>query len=749
MNSIERPEIMVGDRKISFEVGGVARQAAGAALVRMGDTVVLVAAANGTKPREDRDFFPLTVDYRERTYAAGRIPGGFFKREGKARDSEILVGRLIDRSIRPLFPEHLRLEVQITALTLAHDGMHDTDIISMLGASVALGMSSLPWNGPIGAVRIGRIDERFILNPTQDEQDRSVLDLVVAGKKGSILMVESGSLELSEELLLEALDLAQKEIDRLCDMQTELFAKIGKPKMVVPPPAKDETLSKKVEELARSKFAEAMRIAEKGARESFIDALVKDVQVKLAAEFPDRGGEIGGLLATLEYEEARRLILHDKRRTDGRGFEDIRPISIQTAVLPRVHGSAIFTRGQTQALATVTLGSPSDQQIMDELGGEYKERFLLHYNFPGFSTGEPKAERGPGRREIGHGALAKRALAALLPDAETFPYTIRVVSDILESNGSSSMATVCGGSLAMFDAGVPLKRAVAGIAMGLVKEGDQYAVVTDIMGMEDHLGDMDFKVAGTTQGVTALQMDIKIEGISVEIMKQALQQAKRARLFVLEKMEQALSAPRPDLSANAPRMQVVQIPVDKIGALIGPGGKNIRRLIDESGAQVEVEDDGKVYITALDKASMETAVRQVEGYSAEVEPGKIYKGTVVRIMPKLGAFVEILPGKDGLVHISQLDVTRVERVEDVVKVGDELEVKVLEIDNMGRINLSRRAVIKPGSELEVPPRAPRREGGFERRGGFRGGERREERRPPERREVVERRSEDRPGRGYE
>jgi polyribonucleotide nucleotidyltransferase len=486
-------------------------------------------------------------------------------------------------------------------------------------------------------------------------------------------------MELSEEILLEALDLAQKEIDRLCDMQTELFAKIGKQKMVVPPPAKDDVLAKKVDDLARSKYKEAMRIAEKITRESFIDALVKDVQEKLAAEYPDRGGEISALLATLEYEEARHLILHEKRRTDGRGFEDIRPISIQSSVLPRVHGSAIFTRGQTQALATVTLGSPSDQQIMDELGGEYKERFLLHYNFPGFSTGEPKAERGPGRREIGHGALAKRALSALLPDAEEFPYTIRIVSDILESNGSSSMASVCGGSLAMFDAGVPLKRAVAGIAMGLVKEGDQYAVVTDIMGMEDHLGDMDFKVAGTTQGVTALQMDIKIEGISIDIMKQALQQAKRARLFLLEKMEQALPAPRPDLSPNAPRMQVVQIPVDKIGALIGPGGKNIRRIIEESGAQVEVEDDGKVYITALDKASMETAVRQVEGYSAEVETGKIYKGTVVRIMPKLGAFVEILPGKDGLVHISQLDVTRVERVEDVVKVGDELDVKVLEI----------------------------------------------------------------------
>ncbi|HMU74973.1 MAG TPA: polyribonucleotide nucleotidyltransferase, partial [Elusimicrobiota bacterium] len=547
MNNVERPEIQVGDKKISFEVGGVARQAAGAALVRMGDTVVIVAAANGTKPREDRDFFPLTVDYRERTYAAGRIPGGFFKREGKARDNEILTSRLIDRSIRPLFPEYLRLEVQITALALSHDGLHDTDILTILGASVALGMSSLPWNGPIGAVRIARIDERFVFNPTLDEQDRSVLDLVVAGKKGSILMVESGSYELSEELLLEALALAQQEIDKICDMQTELFRKIGKPKMVVAAPAIDAGLTAKVNELARAKFAEAMRIAEKTARETFIDGLVKQVKDALAADYPEQGGDISALLATIEYEEARRLILDEKRRTDGRGFEDVRPISIQSGVLPRVHGSALFTRGQTQALATATLGSPADQQIMDELEGEYKERFMLHYNFPGFSTGEPKAERGPGRREVGHGALAKRALAPLLPDAEQFPYTLRVVSDILESNGSSSMATVCGGSLALFDAGVPMKRAVAGIAMGLVKEGERTAVLTDIMGMEDHLGDMDFKVAGTTEGVTALQMDIKIEGISVAIMKQALEQAKRARLFVLGKMSQALAEPRPDL----------------------------------------------------------------------------------------------------------------------------------------------------------------------------------------------------------
>lgn len=750
-DTVERPSIKIGDHTIQFEVGRVARQAAGACLVTMGETVVLVAAAHGNKPREDRDFFPMTVDYRSRTYAAGRIPGGFFKREGKARDSEILTGRLIDRSCRPLFPEHLRLEVQLSALAISHDGSHDTDILAMLGASVALGMSSLPWAGPIGAVRIGRLDERFVLNPTLDEQDRSTLDLVVAGKKGSILMVESGSYELTEEMLVEALALAQQEINRLCDLQIELFQKVGKPKMAVLPPAVDAALSQKVNDAARARFADAMKIADKASRESVIDKILSETQARLAADYPDAASTIGSLLATIEYEEARRLILHENRRTDGRGFEDIRPITIETSVLPRAHGSALFTRGQTQALATATLGSPADQQIMDELEGEFKERFMLHYNFPGFSTGEPKPERGPGRREIGHGALARRALLPLLPDPEKFPYTIRIVSDILESNGSSSMASVCGGSLALFDAGVPLKRPCAGIAMGLIKEGDHWAVLTDILGMEDHLGDMDFKVTGTTDGVTALQMDIKIEGISIEIMKVALEQAKRARLSILGKMAAALPEPRPDMAAHAPRMEVCQIPVDKIGALIGPGGKNIRRIIEETGAQVDVEDDGKVYITAVDRASLETAKRQVESYGVEVEVGKIYTGTVVRLMPNLGAFVEVIPGKDGLVHISQLDVNRVERVEDVVKVGDSIEVKVLEIDNKGRVNLSRKAVLKPGSELESP--LPSQRGGRPDRGGgdrFGRGDRREGGRFESRRgPPPERRPDNGGGRGYQ
>lgn len=699
-NQAIKKEIEIGNKKISIEVGEVAKQANGAALVRAGDTVVLVTAVCGKKPREGATFFPLTVDYRERTYAAGRIPGGFFKREGRAREKEILTSRLTDRSIRPLFAEDLRLEVQITSLALSSDGANDTGIPAMLGASVALGMSDIPWGGPIGALRVGRVDDQFVLNPTLEEQEISTLDLVVAGKKGTILMVESGSDELSEDQMLEALGLAQKEIDRLCDLQTDLFKEVGKPKFDPPQAEIDPELSKRVDELSRAGFKEAVRIAEKVAREKKIDELAASVLEKLAEAFPEKEGDIKTVLGQIEYEEARRLILDEKKRTDGRGFEDVRPITCKTTVLPRAHGSALFTRGQTQSLATVTLGSPSDQQIMDELAGEYKERFMLHYNFPGFSTGEPKPERGPGRREIGHGALARRALYPMLPSADDFPYTIRVVSDILESNGSSSMASVCGGSLAFFDAGVPIKKAVAGIAMGLVKEGDQMAILTDIMGMEDHLGDMDFKVAGTQDGITALQMDIKIEGLSVDVMKTALEQARRARLHVLGEMGKALNAPRPDLSEYAPRMIVIQIPVDKIGALIGPGGKNIRRIIEETGAEVDVEDDGKVYVSSADKDSMEAAKAEVESITAEVEVGKIYKGRVVRIMPRLGAFVEVIPGKDGLVHISQLDVNRVERVEDVAKVGDEMEVKCIEIDNQGRVNLSRKAVIKPGSELE-------------------------------------------------
>ena len=716
--NVERREITAGSTKFEIETGKVARQAAGAVTVRTGDTVVLAASALSSRPRLGIDFFPLTVDYRERTYAAGRIPGGFFKREGKARDREVLTSRLIDRAIRPLFPEHIRLDVQISALVISADEQYAPDISAMIGASAALALSDIPWNGPVGAVRIGMLEGKLVVNPTLEEQDRSTLDLIVAGKKDAIMMVESGSQELSEESLVEALGIAQTHINAQCDMISELARISGKAKLEMPAPSVDAELIKQVSDLSRSGFKEAVKIAEKVAREKFIRELHKKVHTALDEKFPELAGVISERLDLVEYEEMRALILNDNRRTDGRGLEDVRPISIESQVLPRAHGSAIFTRGQTQALATATLGSPADMQIMDELSGEWKERFLLHYNFPGFSTGEAKPERGPGRREIGHGALARRSLLPMLPTPEEFPYTLRVVSDILESNGSSSMASVCGGSLALFDAGVPMKKAVAGIAMGLIKEGDKWAVLTDIMGMEDHLGDMDFKVAGTVDGVTALQMDIKIEGVSLEVMSKALAQAKRARMHILGLMNAHLAAPRPDLSPFAPRMVVVKIPVDKIGALIGPGGKNIRRIIEESGAQVDVEDDGKVYITSADKGSMQAAKSMVEALTVEIEVGKIYKGTVVRIMPKLGAFVEVLPGKDGLVHISQLAVERVERVEDAVKVGDEIEVKCIEVDSQGRVNLSRKAVLKPGSELEN-----RRPEGGDRDRGDRGGHR--------------------------
>ncbi|HOW28035.1 MAG TPA: polyribonucleotide nucleotidyltransferase [Elusimicrobiota bacterium] len=724
--SVERMEVSIGDKKISWEAGRVAKQANGAALVRMGDTMVLVAVACGKTPKEGADFIPLTVDYRERTYAAGRIPGGFFKREGRARPKEILTSRLIDRGIRPLFPETIRQEIHVAPIVLCTDQSHDTDIPAILGASVALGMSDIPWNGPLAAVRIGRVRdeagaEKFVVNPTLQEQAESLLDLVVAGKKDALMMVESGSHELSEETLIEALQLAQAEINKLCDAQEEFFKKCRKPKFTIATPAVDAELAKKIDALAREQIRAAVRNPEKSARENAIDEIKKDIKAKVIETCPEGEALVGSIVENVLYEEARKLILDEKRRTDGRAYNEIRPISIELGVLPRTHGSALFTRGQTQALATVTLGSPSDKQIMDELEGEYKERFLMHYNFPGFSTGEPKGDRGPGRREIGHGALARRALLPLIPTEDSFPYTIRIVSDILESNGSSSMASVCGGSLALFDAGVPSKSACAGVAMGLIKEGDRIAILTDIMGMEDHLGDMDFKVAGTRGGINALQMDIKIEGVTVEIMKQALQQAKEARLFILDKMEAAIQAPRTDLSQYAPRISILSIPVDKIGALIGPGGKNIRKIIEETGANVDVEDDGKVFVTSDNPEAMEAARWMVESCTAEIEVGKIYKGRVTRIMPRLGAFVEVLPGKEGLVHVSQLDVQHVERVEDVVKEGDTIEVKCIEIDNQGRVNLSRRAVIKPGSELEVK-RPERREFDRDRgrdRGGFR------------------------------
>ena len=716
-DSAKKVELELGKVNVTLETGALAKQANGAVLVTAGETVVLVTAVAAGSPKAGADFLPLTVDYRERTYAAGRIPGGFFKREGKARDNEILTSRLIDRSIRPLFPEGFTHDVQISAMVLSSDGINNPDILCMIGASAALTVSNIPFQGPIGAVRIGRLNGELIVNPSIPDEEESDLDLVVAASKDALLMVEGGANELPESTMLEALSLAQREIRRICEAEEQLAQGFAKPKMAWTGPSISDDLKKDVDALARPGLREAVRIADKATRDAKVSDTNKSVQTQLAEKYPESEAVIATVLENVIYEEARRLILDDRRRTDGRTFQDIRPLSSRTGVLPRTHGSALFTRGQTQALVTVTLGTPSDMQIMDELEGEYKERFLFHYNFPGFSTGEPKMDRGPGRREIGHGALAKRSLRAMLPDEEEFPYTIRVVSDILESNGSSSMASVCGGLLALYDAGVPMRKPVAGIAMGLVKEGDKYAILTDIMGMEDHLGDMDFKVSGTPDGVTGIQMDIKIAGISVELLREALDQAKAARLKLLEHMSGTLSAPRTEMSPYAPRMVTVQIPVDKIGALIGPGGKNIRRIIEETGAEVEVEDDGRVFISSTDAVAVERAKDQVTGLTAEAEVGKIYKGRVTRIMG-IGVFVEIMPGKEGLIRMNQLAPTFVEKAEDVVKEGEEIEVKVLEVDAQGRINLSRKAVTHPGSENE-----PRREGAGGPRGGrdFRGG----------------------------
>ncbi len=695
-----RVEVELGKNKIAMETGELAKQANGAVLLTSGETVVLVTAVAAVKPKEGADFLPLTVDYRERTYAAGRIPGGFFKREGKARDGEILTSRLIDRSIRPLFPEGFTHDVQISAIVLSSDGLVNPDILCMIGASAALAVSNIPFNGPIAAVRIGRINGELIVNPSIPDEEDSDLDLVVAGSKDALLMVEGGANEVTEAVMLDALTLALSEIRKACEAQDQLAHGFIKEKMVWQAPQIPAELKAAIESAARPGLREAVKIAEKGERDARVSGINDAAKKAVAEKFPDSGDLTASVLETIIYEEARRLILEEKRRSDGRGYNDIRPLSSRTGVLPRTHGSAIFTRGQTQALVTATLGTPSDMQIMDELEGEFKERFMFHYNFPGFSTGEPKMDRGPGRREIGHGALAKRSLRAVLPPEEDYPYTIRIVSDILESNGSSSMASVCGGLLALYDAGVPVTKPVAGIAMGLVKEGDKYAILTDIMGMEDHLGDMDFKVAGTPDGVTGIQMDIKIAGISVEMLREALEHARVARMKILEHMNQTLAGPRQEMSVYAPRMVTVQIPIDKIGALIGPGGKNIRRIIEETGAEVEVEDDGSVFISSTDSVAVDRARTQVEGLTATAEVGKIYKGKVTRIMG-IGVFVEIMPGKEGLIRMNQLADKFVEKAEDVVKEGEELEVKVLDVDMQGRINLSRKAVTHPGSEVDA------------------------------------------------
>jgi polyribonucleotide nucleotidyltransferase len=677
-------------RKLSIEVGRLAKQANGSALIRYGDTVVLVTAVASREAREGIDFFPLTVDYQEKTFAAGKIPGGFFKREGRPSEKEVLTSRLIDRPLRPNFAEGFHCETQVIATVLSADRDNDPDMIALTGASAALHVSDIPFHGPLAAVRMGRIDGKLVVNPAIDELEKSDLNLVVACSRDAIVMVEGGAKVVAEDVVLDGLFAALDACQGLLDMQDELRQALGKPKRVVDPPKRDEALYERVRALAVPKLREAMSVSGKHERRDAMHDTKRSVREALGADFPERESEIRSMYDDVEYRTFRETIVRENRRVDGRGLKDIRPISCAVEVLPRTHGSALFTRGETQALCVTTLGTTSDEQKIDALLGEYYKRFMLHYNFPPFSVGEVKFLRSPGRREIGHGALAERALSAVLPDEGKFPYTIRLVSEILESNGSSSMATICGGSLSLMDAGVPILAPVAGVAMGLIKEGDEVRVLTDILGDEDHLGDMDFKVAGTAEGVTAVQMDNKIGGVSRDVMRDALYQAREGRLHILGEMKRVMHSPREELSTYAPRITTLKIRVDKIRDIIGPGGKVIRSIVEETGAKIDVEDDGTIFVASTDGDAMKKAIDRIHSITAEAEIGKIYKGRVRKIMD-FGAFVEIFPGTDGLVHISQLANHRVAKVTDVVNEGDEIHVKVLEIDpKSGKIRLSLR-----------------------------------------------------------
>ncbi|HEX5959637.1 MAG TPA: polyribonucleotide nucleotidyltransferase [Rhodanobacteraceae bacterium] len=683
-----------GQHAVTIETGEIARQASGAVLVSMAGTVVLVAAVAAAKAREGQDFFPLTVDYQEKFYSAGRIPGGFFKREGRPTEKETLTSRLIDRPIRPLFPEAFKNEVQVVATVLSRNPEVDGDIPALLGASAALTLAGIPFKGPIGAVRVGYVAGKYVLNPTTTELKSSDLDLVVAGTANAVLMVESEARLLSEDVMLGAVVFGHKEMQAAIRAIAELATEVGKPSWNWQAPERDAQMVAAVRGEVGDKLAAAFRIKDKLQRRDAIAALKADVMEALKAQAEEKAwpaADLAGEFGDLEYHTVRDSVLKTRQRIDGRGLEDIRPISVRVGVLPRTHGSALFTRGETQAVVTVTLGTGRDSQIIDAPEGEWKDTFLFHYNFPPYSVGETGRMGGPKRREIGHGRLAKRGVQAVKPSMEEFPYVIRVVSEITESNGSSSMASVCGSSLAMMDAGVPLKAPVAGIAMGLVKEGSDYVVLSDIMGDEDHLGDMDFKVAGTAEGVSALQMDIKIDGITEEIMRTALAQAHRGRMHILGEMAKAISTPRGEMSEYAPRLLTIKIHPDKIREVIGKGGATIRSITEETGTTIDISDDGTVVIASVNREAADAAKHRIEQIVADVEPGRIYEGKVVKLMD-FGAFVTILPGKDGLVHVSQISNERVEKVSDKLKEGDVVKVKVLEVDKQGRIRLSMKAV---------------------------------------------------------
>ncbi len=690
MKSIKR-SFQYGDHEVTIETGEIARQADGAVLVSIGDTVVLVTAVGRKEADPGRDFFPLTVNYQQRTYAAGKIPGGFFKREGRPSEKETLTSRLIDRPVRPLFPKGFKNEVQIVATVVSVDPDIDSDIPALLGASAALALSGMPFAGPIGGARVGYINDQYVLNPDGKQLEESKLDLVVAGTESAVLMVESEADMLSEQVMLDAVIFGHEQMQVAIQAIKDLAAEAGKPAWQYEAPAQDEELVAAVTAEAGASFQEAYTISEKQERYSRIGEIKSAVIEKLAGGDDAKwdGGTVAGALGKLESRTVRQRVISGEPRIDGRDTHTVRPIIVRTGVLPRTHGSALFTRGETQAVVVTTLGTERDAQIIDALEGDYRDRFMLHYNFPPYCVGETGFMGSPKRREIGHGRLARRGIKAVLPDMETFPYTLRVVSEITESNGSSSMASVCGTSMALMDAGVPIKSAVAGVAMGLVKEGDSYKVLTDILGDEDHLGDMDFKVAGTDDGVTALQMDIKIDGITKEIMSDALSQARDARLHILAEMANGIQQPREEMSEWAPTIITLKIDPEKIRDVIGKGGATIRAITEETGATIDIDNDGTVRIASVEGASGREAKDRIELITADVEVGQVYEGRVAKLMD-FGAFVTILPGKDGLVHISQISSERVERVSDKLAEGDIIKVKVLEVDRQGRIRLSMR-----------------------------------------------------------
>ncbi len=682
-------EYTLAGRQMTVTVGKVAEQANGSCIIRYGDTVVLVNATASKTPREGIDFFPLSVDFEEKLYSVGKIPGGFIKREGKPSEKAILTSRLIDRPIRPLFPKGFRNDVQVIATALSVDQDCTPDIVAMIGSSIALSISDIPFNGPTGAVSVGLVDGEIIINPTEEQRDKTQLTLVVAGTKDAVMMVEAGANEISEDIMLEAIMKAHEEIKNICNFIDEIVDQVGEEKSEFEIFEIDEYIEKEVTEYAADKMTEAIQTVEKQQRQESMDKVKKEAIELFLEKYPENGRDIEEVLYKITKEQVRNMIVQKEIRPDNRQIDEIRPISCEVSLLPRTHGSGLFTRGQTQVLTVATLGAAADVQIIDGLGTEESKRYMHHYNFTPYSVGETRFLRGPGRREIGHGALAERALDPVIPDEKEFPYTIRLVSEVLSSNGSTSQASVCGSTLALLDAGVPIKDNVAGIAMGLIKSEDKVVILSDIQGMEDFLGDMDFKVAGTEKGITAIQMDIKIAGIGREILKEALRRAKEGRMYILNKMNQTISNPRKELSPYAPKILTMTVDPDKIRDIIGPGGKTINKIIDETGVKIDIEDDGRVMIAAESTENGNRAMKMLNNIVKEVEVGEIYLGKVVRVV-SFGAFVEILPGKEGLVHISNIAKERINKVEDVLSVGDEILVKVIKIDNQGRINLSRK-----------------------------------------------------------